>query len=199
MNTNESFALLMSQLRQGDQAAAARIFEVYTGRLIRQAQAWMSGRLQAKGDPEDIVQSVYRSFFRRQRAGQFRFDHAGGLWSLLALMTARKCKRWNEHFKTARRDGRRERYIPALQSDESTLAWEAPGADPTPYEVAAVADLVERVMRSLQTDTQRQILKLRLQGYSYQEIGAKVERSEQTVSRVLTTVREYLKAALSTP
>jgi len=114
-------------------------------------------------------------------------------------MTARKCNRWNEHFKTERRDARRERYFPALQSDESTLAWEAPGADPTPDEVAAVTDLVEKMMRSLRTDTQRQILELRLQGHSYQEIGAEVGRSEQTVSRVLNTVREHLKATLSTP
>lgn len=57
-------------------------------------------------DPEDVTQSVFRSFFQRQKAGQFTLRDWGALWGLLVTMTIRKCGRRADEFYAARRDKR---------------------------------------------------------------------------------------------
>src|SRR4029079_10554541 len=71
MEPHESFVELAGRLRAGDEGAAAEVFRRFAGRLIALAHTELDARLRRKVDPEDIVQSVYRSFFTRHRAGHF--------------------------------------------------------------------------------------------------------------------------------
>ena len=58
-----SFEELMRRLQSGDQDAAFKIFQDYSGRLAGLARTRLQGALAAKVDPEDVLQSVFRSFF----------------------------------------------------------------------------------------------------------------------------------------
>src|SRR5438132_1018442 len=62
---------LMAQWRQGDQQAAAVLFQRYSGRLIELVRRRLSNRLNQRFDPEDVVQSAYRSFFAHARDGEY--------------------------------------------------------------------------------------------------------------------------------
>jgi RNA polymerase sigma-70 factor (ECF subfamily) len=142
-------------------------------------------------DPEDVLQSVFRSFFVRQAEGQFNLGDWDDLWSLLVRITVRKCGRRVAAFCAERRDVRRE-VRPDVSDPAAWRGWEAMAQEPAPDEVVCLTDMVESLMRGLDP-TQREILLLRLQGHTVPEISGKVGRTERTVHRVLSQVRERLK------
>src|SRR6202043_933728 len=157
-----SFADLMVRLNQGDQAAAAKVFHRFTNRLVGRARIHLDGRVRQKVDPEDVLQSVYRSFFLRQAQGQFELEGWDNLWSLLTVLTVRKCPRVNRCFLGGRRDVKSE-----APGDEP--AWEAIGRDPTPSHVYMLSELVKRLLTGL-SERDRHIVSLALQGYTPAEI-----------------------------
>jgi len=108
MPQDDSFHEVMARLRTGDQDAATRVFHQFARRLIALAQTRLQGRLRQKIDPEDVLQSVYKSFFVRHEKGQWQLDSWDGLWAILMVITLRKCGRWAEVFQTERRDMKRE-------------------------------------------------------------------------------------------
>jgi RNA polymerase sigma-70 factor (ECF subfamily) len=129
----ESFDDVIGRLRGGEEAAAAEIFNRYASRLIRLAHTRLDTRIRQKVDPEDVMQSVFRSFFVRQAKGQFDLEGWDSLWSLLVRITLRKCGRRVEVFQAERRDVRRE-VRPAARDDDSYRSWEAIAREPTPDE-----------------------------------------------------------------
>jgi RNA polymerase sigma-70 factor (ECF subfamily) len=185
-----SFDDLMTRLRAGDDDAAAEVFRRFTHRLIGLARSRMDHLLRSKVDPEDILQSVYRTFFSRHARDGFRLDSWDSLWGMLTVITLRKCDYRRKFFRAARRDVGRE-FAPsprgALGRDAQALA-----RDPTPSEAARLAETVELLMREL-NDREREILALALQGYAAPEISARVGRTERTVQRLLKRVRERLE------
>jgi RNA polymerase sigma-70 factor (ECF subfamily) len=192
MPAEDSFADLMARLRAGDDDAAARVFRRFTHRLMALARARLGGRLRQKVDPEDVLQSVYKSFFLRHAEGQLEVAGWDSLWSLLALITARKCGRWAEHFRAGRRDLRAEVAVVG-RADESGVI-EAFSADPSPAEAAMLSEVMEQLLRDLD-ERDRTILTLALQGSSAPEISEQLDRPARTVYRVLERIRRRLEAA----
>jgi RNA polymerase sigma-70 factor (ECF subfamily) len=188
MSQASSFADWLAHLKQGDSAAAEACFERYARRLIGLARVRLEGRLRAKVDPEDVLQSVFKSFFTRR--ADWELGGWDNLWSLLVVLTVRKCNDQVDRLQAGCRDVRRE---VALQSrgEESLPSWEALARDPSPEEAAMLGETVEHVMRSL-SPQEREILTLRLQGNSVAEISVEVGRTERTVYRVLEHVRAIL-------
>src|SRR5438270_12519197 len=74
---------LMARWRDGDEEAAEQLFHRYAERLLALARSRMSVWLAGHVDPEDVVQSAYRSFFTGARAGRFALERNGDLWRLL--------------------------------------------------------------------------------------------------------------------
>jgi RNA polymerase sigma-70 factor (ECF subfamily) len=194
--SDDSFTDIMARLQTGDPDAAARVFDRFARRLIELARARLDARLRRKVDPEDVLQSAFKSFFLRQAGRPYALTDWDGLWGLLACITARKCGRQIAHFKAARRNVAREAdRQPA--SDDSGYGWEAVGDDPGPFEAAALAETVEELHRNL-TDRESHILALSLQGYAVPEVSAEVGCTERTVYRVLGHIRERLEALRDT-
>ena len=77
----------MEQLRAGESAAAAQVFDRFAQRLIGLARNRLSLQLRQKVDPEDIAQSVFKSFFRKQGQESFTIEDWNDLWGLLVTMT----------------------------------------------------------------------------------------------------------------
>ena len=183
MSAADSFADLMTRLRAGDEPAAAELFHRFADRLIALARARLDQRLRPKIDPEDVLQSVYRSFFRRHTQGQFELADWDSLWSLLTFLTVRKCGRWGRRFQAERRDIGRE--VP------TSGGLDLLDREPTPDEAAVLAETVEQLLRGLE-DRDRAIVTLSLQGYGPAEISARLGRPQRTVFRVLERVNKRL-------
>lgn len=189
MSEDSSFALLMNRLRAGDEPAASEIFHLYGRRLIALAGQRLNATIRQKVDPEDVLQSVFRSFFRRHAEGTLEVSDWNSLWALLTVITLRKCGHQIEHFTAARRDVQRETQP---HSDDSSATWQGIARDPTPSEAAMLAEMVEQLVEGLD-ERDRDIVELTLQGASIGEISDQIRWSQRTVSRVLDRVRRRLE------
>jgi RNA polymerase sigma-70 factor (ECF subfamily) len=165
MTPHDSFASLMERLKAGEDGAARTIFERFTRRLIGLARVSLDGRMARKVDPEDLVQSAYKSFFIRHREGEWDIGGWDGLWGLLTLITVRKCADRAEYFRAGKRDVRRE-IVPAAHDSSASAAESILDREPRPEEAAMLSETVESLFRSTDDADERNILELSLQGYS---------------------------------
>lgn len=196
MSEHESFADLMARLKGGDQVAAREIFDQFARRLIGLARKRLDERLQPKMDPEDVMQSVFKSFFRVQRAGKLDLANWDSMWAVLTVITLRKCGHRSDYYRAACRNYIRETRQPA--TDDSVSDFQAIARDPTPSDAAMLTETVDQVLRDLQP-REKQVVTLSLEGYSVPEISSQVGRTERTVHRVLKRVRERLEKMQDEP
>jgi RNA polymerase sigma factor (sigma-70 family) len=182
---------LLARWRQGDQQAAAELFRRYADRLIALARGRLSKKVAQRVDPEDVVQSVYRSFFAGARDGHYELERGGDLWRLLVTITLNKLSNQIKRNVRGKRSVEREQHFGGEDSlvgkDIYLLARE-----PAPGEGVALADELEQLMRGLEP-LERQMLELRLQGSKLEEIAAQTQRSERTVRRVLEEIKQRLE------
>jgi RNA polymerase sigma-70 factor, ECF subfamily len=174
---------------EGDPAGA--VFERFTRRLIGLARSQLDARLRHKFDPEDVVQSAYKSFFLRYGEGALAAEGWDGLWALLTVITLRKCADRVRYYRAERRDIAREASAPAGLEDAEP--WrDAVGREPMPEQAALLAETVENLLRGLNSD-ERPIIELSLQGFSTHEISEQVGRAERSVRRLRERVRKQLE------
>ena len=191
MSPELSLPDLMSRLRQGDPEAARQLFDRFSHRLIGLAQAHLDRRLRGKVDGEDVMQSVFKSFFRIQREESLAFSEWDDLWSLLAVITLRKCGHRAAYYQAACRDVRRESTSSA-NDDEADAGWEAIAHEPSPLQALILGEAVEEMLRSLD-ERDRELATLALQGFTRQEIAEQIGCTERTVYRVLERLRRHLE------
>jgi RNA polymerase sigma-70 factor (ECF subfamily) len=144
-------------------------------------------------DPEDVVQSAYRSFFARARDGQFEVQPGNDLWQLLVGITLHKLQHQVRRNVAGKRAVGREQPLEPAGDKAEQGPLPIFTQEPSPIEAVALVDEVEQLMARLEP-TQRRILELRLQGYDREEIGAEIGKSECTVRRVLKQVQQQLEA-----
>jgi RNA polymerase sigma-70 factor (ECF subfamily) len=190
VGAGNSFADFLSRLQAGDADAAHELFRRFTGQLIALARRRVEGGLRHKVDPEDVVQSAYKSFFARYRDAKLEMGHWDGLWGLLTVITLRKCSERFAYHRAARRDAAREAPAPAAKEG---AAWLEPlGREPTPLEAAQLCETVDRLLAGLDDD-ERAVVELSLQGYKTREISSQLGRAERTVRLLREGVRKRLQ------
>ena len=163
--------------------AASALDEQYRARLCQLVEREMNRRFRRKEDPEDVVQSAFRTFYRRNALGEFRIDSSVDLWRLLETITRRKILKHVEKLDTEKRDPRREEYT----EGDNLL-----GQGPTPEEAAIAADLMEEALSGLD-ETFVEVLHLRLQDCTEEEIAAKLGYSRSLVRGKLKRIRDRLE------
>lgn len=192
MSENESFAELMDQLRSGEDEAAREVFARFASRLVGLARRNLDGRLATKVDPEEIVQSAYKSFFLRQRTGGLEVANWDGLWGVLTMITLRKCADRAAFYRAGKRDVGRE--VAGTSDDGPGMAAEvALDREPSPEEAVVLAETVEALFRAVDDPDERAILELSLQGFTATEIGETLGRAERSVRRLRERIRKRLE------
>ncbi len=184
MGENGSFYGLMSRLRGGDDDAAAELHQRYVGRLAMLARRRFDCLTRDVGDPEDVVQSVFKSFFLRYGRGEFDLSDWDAVWRLLARITVNKCRHRIEYLRADRRDIARER--PLDRQSEFV------DREPSPAETALLMELLGAWLRELEP-IEREIVQLGLQGFEDALIASRLRRSERTVRRVRRRVEDRLQ------
>ena len=182
---------LVARWRAGDQAAAAELFGRYADRLIALARSRLSAKVASRVDPEDVVQSAYRSFFAGVRDGRYDLQRGGDVWRLLLSITLHKLYRQVQQHQMKKRAVDREHRLsdnPGLLDLHVHMQANAPSL----VEAVALADELEQGMRRLDA-LHRGVLELRLQGYTLEEIAQRTYRTERTVRRVLDRIKQQFE------
>jgi RNA polymerase sigma-70 factor (ECF subfamily) len=187
---SNSFAEFLARLQSGDDAAAQELFARFTGRLLALARGRFAPGLRHKVDPEDVVQSVFKSFFHRYGEGTFEIGNWNSLWGLLTVITVRKCAQRVAYYRAECRDLAREVSAPP---ELEGAAWLDPlGREPTPLEAVELTETLEQLFAALDEED-RPVLELSLQGYTTREISERLGRAERTVRLLREGVRHRLE------
>jgi RNA polymerase sigma-70 factor, ECF subfamily len=177
---------LIERCRQGDQDAARNLFDAYVERLLPLARRRISQRLASRVDAEDIVQSVFRTFFARLKDDRFEISGQDDLFRLLVRITVHKTLRQIAHHRAAKRD-------PSLETGQTDSAREQLvqllAHEPTPEATVSFLDQLEHFMAQLPKED-RAILELRMEGYSTDEIAQKLGSYDRKIRRVLERIRD---------
>jgi RNA polymerase sigma-70 factor, ECF subfamily len=177
--------VLVSRWRKGDQDAAKQLFDRYASRLVALARRQISQRLASRLDPEDVVQSVFRSFFGRVKEGKFRIEEQDDLGKLLVRITVHKTLRKVEYHRAAKRNPSQEVVQGDYAGDDLLQVLDR---EPTPEAVVAFVDQLDHFLNQLRPE-ERQILELRFQGYTNGEITKKLGIYDRKIRRLIERVR----------
>jgi RNA polymerase sigma-70 factor (ECF subfamily) len=183
--------ILIDRWRGGDQQAAAELFQRYAHRLLGLAQRHMGQWMTRRVDAEDVVQSVFNSFFVRTRDGAFVLQETGDLWRLLVTMTLNKLDDQIRHHTADKRNVAQEDHF-ASEDSLHGLRPEVLAREPSPEEAAALADMVQQILTPLDP-LARKVVEMRLQGYQMGEIATQTGYCQRTVRRLLNRFKEQME------
>jgi len=187
---SNSFAEFLARLQKQDDAAAQQLFERFAQQLIALAHRHIGAGLRHKVDPEDVVQSAYKSFFVRYGGAKLQAVNWNSLWGLLTLITVRKCAERAAYHRAECRDAARE--VSAPTSDGAAPWLEPFGREPTPFEAVVLDETVKQLLEGLDAE-ERPVLELSLQGHTTREISERLGRAERTVRLLRESVRHRLE------
>ena len=195
MSSDGSVSYWIEQLKAGDPVAAQEVWKVYFHRLVGLARAKLRDTPRRAADEEDVALSAFESFYRGVEHGHFpQLQDREDLWGLLTTITARKAA----HLV---RDAQRQKRGGNVVLGESAL-FGAPGSSadaglhevadraPTPEFAAQFADECRRMLGRLE-DTELQAVALwKMEGYTNEEIAARLGCVPRTVERKLRLIRD---------
>ena len=171
----------------GDESAAEMLYERYARRVFGLVRSKLGTRLSSMTEPEDIVQSVFKSVFRGMQSGNYDAPPGTTLWNLLAVIAVRKLSNKASHYAAKCRDASRN--VP-LEATEESISAALNQASMEFFELC-----MQEAMEMLRP-SHREVLALRIKGHSVDEISEMTKRSRRTVERSLQASRELLAESL---
>ncbi|HSQ54853.1 MAG TPA: sigma-70 family RNA polymerase sigma factor [Gemmata sp.] len=181
---------LIDRFMAGSETAATDLFDRYCEKLMNLARKRIGQRMASRIDPEDVLQSAFRTFFSRVRSGEFRFEEQGDLLKLLVRITVNKTLRQIAHHRAAKRD-------PGMEAGQGSTADDIfrhlTVSEPTPEAEIALVEEFERFLSRFSV-FDRQVLELKLNGHSTAEIATSLGTYERKVRRVMERAADLLHA-----
>jgi DNA-directed RNA polymerase specialized sigma24 family protein len=162
--------------------------------MVALARTKLQGAGRREEDEEDIALSAFDSFCQGAMRSRFpQLTDRDDLWHLLVVITARKALDLLERQGRSKRGGGRVRGESALldPADPSNGGIEqVVGDEPTPQLVMAMAEQCQRLLDKLGDDRLRQVAVWKMEGYTNEEIAARLGYSLAAVERWLRIIRK---------
>jgi DNA-directed RNA polymerase specialized sigma24 family protein len=172
----------LRQLPTGDSAAAQQLWERYYQRLVGLARKRLQGAGVLAADEEDVALSAFDSFFRNAQDGRFpQLVDRDNLWQLLVTITARKTCHLLRDARRQKRGGDRER----VDADLDRVV----GREPSPVFAAQVVEEFQRLLDHLDDDLLRAVAVGKMEGYTNDELAARLDLAPRTIERKLRIIR----------
>jgi RNA polymerase sigma-70 factor (ECF subfamily) len=176
-------------LQRGQGDAATELYLRYAGRLHALVRARRGADLAARLDPDDIVQSVFRTFFGRAAEGHYTVPQGEELWKLFLVIALYKIRDTGAYHRAGKRDVGRTAQGAAFDRAADSEA----GRDETA--LAVLQMVVDEVLERLPPG-HRRIIEMRAEGYEVAEIAQATGRAKRSVERILQEFRERLSAEI---
>jgi DNA-directed RNA polymerase specialized sigma24 family protein len=189
--TEPSDHSLVRRFRQGNQDAANLLYHRYAHRLLTLVRARQFPDLASLVDSEDIVQSVFGSFFRRVSCDMYDVPAGEELWHLFLVITLNKIRAKGVFHRAAKRDVRRT--IGGQGIDQYP---DGPKSGEHAYVLLKLA--VEEALDGLPAQ-HRLAVQLRMEGHEVVAIARMMGRGKRSVERILQECREKLSRLLVDP
>ncbi|HYV37834.1 MAG TPA: sigma-70 family RNA polymerase sigma factor [Gemmataceae bacterium] len=178
---------LLRRLRLGSEDAATQLYIRYAQRLRALAKAKASPALTRRVDIDEIVQSVFGSFFRGANNGYYDVPVGEELWKLFLVIALNKIRAKGAYHRAAKRDMRVTQggqfLEECLETDQDSAALS--------FLRLTIEDALEQL-----PPQHRQMMTLRIEGCEVAEIAERTGRSKRTVERVLQEARKKLTSLL---
>jgi RNA polymerase sigma-70 factor (ECF subfamily) len=179
----------LRRFRSGQSDAATELYLRYAERLHALVVGQCGTDLATRVGPEDIVQSVFRTFFRRVARGQYDVPEGEELWQLFLVIALHKIRSAGRFHRAARRDVRvTTTGLPDTLASRHLVA---------PDELArtTLCLVIDELLDGL-PESMRAIVELRIEGREVEEIVARTQRSRRSVERALQEFRARLSEVI---
>jgi RNA polymerase sigma-70 factor (ECF subfamily) len=177
---------LVRQYQAGREEAATCIYHRYAPRLRALARQYLPQNCSGRFDADDVLQSVFRTFFQGTRRGAYEIPGGGELWGLLMVLTLNKIRSLLDFHRAGKRAVQQTASVGDLQDHPATASDDSAAA--------LLRMVVEEQLAGL-PESNRAIIRLRIEGHEVAEIAAQTGRSRRTVERVLQQFRKKLSAS----
>lgn len=173
---------LLRRFREGENDAATELYKRYAHRIFNLASARVSPDLKQRVDPEDIVQSVFRTFFRRAALGQYEAPDGEELWKLFLVIGLNKIREVANHHYAGKRD---------LRLTDGSDVVERTAGGQEDIALTALRMTIDELLAPM-PQSYREILMLRIERHEVAEIAEKTGRSKRSVERILHEIQSKL-------
>jgi RNA polymerase sigma factor (sigma-70 family) len=184
-DASQSITRLIRAVQDGSSSAVRPLLAVYFGRLVRLAGKRLRSLPGLDGYDEDLALRSFQSVCQRLRDPARGIDLAGrdDLWRLLATRTISRAIDLI----------RRHRPVEVLDDEAVTQLLTR---EPTPHEAAELADECRRLLAALKEPDLRQIALWKVEGYTHEEIAARLDCVPRTIERKVSRIRLLWKHEL---
>lgn len=174
--------LLLERLGRGDAGAAEQIMREYEPYLRMVVRRCLPAGLRRKFDSVDVVQSVWVHVWKGLRGVSWQFADREHLRALLVTVTRRRLVSRLRHYR-------------ASLAREDTAARDLDGMPappgPGPEDIVRAKELWEKVLGMCPPE-QHELLRLRRQGFTMEEIAGRTGMHEGSVRRVFRRLARRL-------
>jgi DNA-directed RNA polymerase specialized sigma24 family protein len=173
--------------------ARSQIWRHFRERLAAEVRRRLDPRILRRAGDDDVVQSVFASFFAAAPGPAGPPRDRVELWRLLVHFTACKVANTAERHRARCRDVRREEPLDRPACGGAMVPYEPADLHALdPANEAAAREQFDRLLAALPCDLQ-QVFVMRLEGYTNAEIAARIGRVERTVELRMKTIRALLR------
>lgn len=190
--SDSSVTRWLQRLEVGDSVAAERLWQLFFERLVQLAHGRLQVRHRKAIDAEDIALSAFHSFCVGVEKKKFpALSNRDNLWRLLVSITIHKLLHAVRDQTRIKRGGL-FRELQGLDSSSSGLDIlnQVVSHEPSPELAVEVAEQYEILIRSLDNKELMQLATWKMEGFTNEEIAAKIGKSQRTVERKLNLIRK---------
>ncbi len=185
MSRDASVTMWINAVRQGDASAAEHLWRRYFQQLMAQARVRMTNVDRTGYDEEDAAISTFHILCTKLQEGHYAsLSDRDELWQLMLTVLIRKV-------------GRRVKYQQASKRSIARTGQVGFSVDELP---AATSDEISEecfeLIALLNDSNLEQVALLKFEGYTNEEIAAKLNRTRRTIQRMLNLIRNLWQEAL---
>jgi RNA polymerase sigma factor (sigma-70 family) len=174
--------VLLERARGGDQVAWRTLFELCYPKVLRVVRRRLNWPLRKYYDSADIANEVMKSL--AAKFDEFDFSSINGLQAFLVRAAEQKLIDSHRRGHAQKRDVTRDRAYSGAESG----AWELADSSPTASQIA-VASEEEEILLEGRSGPERDVLKMKIQGFTNNEVALQTGWNLRKVERYIEKLR----------